>query len=92
MEAFAKNMREQLEQLDTADSSDSLQEKLQRRRVEELLRDLDLSSDRTSREGTTAFDREQQDTTIRRREPPARFRGRDADYRQRILDGLRRRR
>lgn len=88
---FGERMRDQLNQLD-GEESDNLREELKQRRLKEMLLDLELSSDRTSRQGTAQADREQQDTTIRRREPPQRYRARNADFRRKILDGPRRNR
>jgi hypothetical protein len=81
-------MSEQLQKREPTEAETD-PERLQRKRVEALLESLDLDSKRTAKRGTERSEREQQDTTIRRRNPPVRLRSRNADYRRRILEGRR---
>ena len=86
LRAFEERMSEQLQKRESTEAETD-PERLQRKRVEALLESLDLDSKRTAKRGTEKSEREQQDTTIRRRNPPGRLRGRNADYRKRILEG-----
>ena len=65
-------MRKQLEQRDRNATSGA--DALEQKRVEELLKSLNLNSKTKTRRGTDEYDREQQDTEIRRSKPPARYR------------------
>ena len=74
LKMFSERMHDQLRSLkDTPDEANA-PERLQRRRVEELLKSLDLESSAKDRLGRTDRDRAQQDTTSRKTQPPGRYR------------------
>ena len=73
LKSFSEKMHDKLNSLKESPSDDSAG-RLQRRRVEELLKSLDLKSSPDERVGKTTRDREQQDTTSRQSKPPAQYR------------------
>jgi hypothetical protein len=71
---FSNRIQQQLNSLEEPSGEDDMSERLKRRRVEELLKSLDLTSKSGDRVGDRARDREQQDTTSRRGSTPSRYR------------------
>ncbi|MEO2030406.1 MAG: hypothetical protein ABGZ23_31465, partial [Fuerstiella sp.] len=90
LKQFSDRIQQQLNSLKEESPEDDISEKLKRRRVEELLKSLDLTSKSGERVGRRTRDREQQDTTSRNNPPPSRYKDWLEMY-QKSLSGGRRR-
>ena len=86
LKAFSKRMPQKLDIL-----KDPEADQLQKRRVEELLKSLDLSNDAEDRVGRNGRDKQQQDTTTRRSTPPAKYKDWQKLYEQSLSEGQQRR-
>ena len=73
LKEFSQRMHDQLNSLKDTDAKDEAN-RLQRRRLEERLKSLDLDSGPSKRTGNSNRDRHQQDTTSRQSTPPAAYR------------------
>ena len=83
---FSHRMNQQLKALEQETDAEDKARALQRRRVEELLRSLDLKSKSGARIGDERRDRQQRDTSFRKSEPPAKYRDWMKSY-QKSLSG-----
>jgi len=90
LEAFSERMQKQLETLKDEAAADSKSQQLQRRRVEELLKSLDLEASPQERVGRTNRDIEKQDTTSQRSRPPAQYKDLLELYQRSLSEGRRR--
>ncbi|MCP4786320.1 MAG: hypothetical protein GY878_22490, partial [Fuerstiella sp.] len=90
LKSFSDRIQQQLNSLKDESSDDDMTEKLKRRRVEELLKSLDLTSKSGERVGSRTRDREQQDTTSQRRPAPSRYKDWQKMYQKSLTDGRRR--
>ena len=89
LKAFSDRIQQQLNSLNDESRKDDVSEKLKRRRVEELLKSLDLTSKSGERVGSRTRDREQQDTTSRRSPPPSRYKDWQEMYQKSLTEGRR---
>ncbi len=90
LKSFSDRIQQQLNSLKDEPQDDDMSERLKRRRVEELLKSLDLTSKSSERVGSRTRDREQQDTTSRRRPAPSRYKDWEQMYRKSLNDGRQR--
>ena len=75
LKQFNKRMQKELNSLKKTEAPADFSEHLRRRKTEELLKSLDLKGSAADRLGDDRRDIEQQDTTVRRSVPPARYKG-----------------
>jgi len=90
LKAFSQRMQQQLDTLKEQQDS-AAADQLQRRRVEELLKSLDIKSDAKKRIGRTERDREQQDTATRRSTPPPKYKDWAEIFQRSLSEGQKRR-
>ena len=88
LRAFSERMQQRLDDLEDQESAGQA-EHLQRRRLEEMLKSLDLHSKSAERIGDSQRDREQQDTASRRSPPPMRYRDWLEMYQKSLSEGRR---
>ena len=90
LKSFSERMQKQIDSLKDDPSANSKAQKLQRRRVEELLKSLDLQAAPQERVGKSDRDIEQQDTTSQRSRPPAQYKDLLELYQRSLSEGRRR--
>ena len=85
LQAFSERMHDRLNSLKDAPAQEA--DRLQQRRVEEMLKSLDLTSTPEERIGSRNRDREQRDTTARRSKAPSRLRDLQKMFRKSVSRG-----
>ena len=90
LKAFSKRMQQRLDLLKDEPENPNA-DKLQRRRVEELLKSLDLKHSAKDRVGQQNRELQQQDTTTRRSTPPQKYRDWQKSFERGLSEGLPRR-
>mgnify|MGYP007101531436 FL=1 len=90
LKEFSDRMQQQLNTLKEEGDADSKARQLQRRRVEELLKSLNLQAAPKERVGKTDRDIEQQDTTTQRSAPPSQYKDLLELYQRSLSEGRRR--
>jgi len=86
LKSFVDRMQKQLEERELNDQQQR-ERSLSQKSFEEMLRSLDVESTGKTREGSSAKDRDQQDTTGRQSTPPGRYRQQYEMY-QRSVSGV----
>ena len=89
LKRFSQRMQKQLSAIKELPQEDASADRLQRRRVEEMLRSLDLKSSSKGKIGQTTRNVEQQDTTSRKARPPAQYRDLLKMFQKSLSEGAR---
>ena len=86
VKAFLERIQKQLDEREITEQ-EQREKSLSQKSFEEMLKSLDVKSTGKSREGTSAKDRDQQDTTGRQTTPPNRYKQWNEFY-QRSMSGV----
>ena len=84
LRSFSDRLERQLKDLNTGEN-ESTAERLQRRRMEEMLKSMNLKTRSTQRSSDDSRDRELQDTEVRKSTPPPRLRDKYRNYQRSVL-------
>jgi hypothetical protein len=85
LQAFSDRMNRQLKSLE-ASENESTAERLQRRRIEEMLKSMNLKNRAADRQYDDTRDQELQDTEVRRSNPPSRIRDKYETYQRSVIE------